>query len=182
MTYSIVFQPEATTKNLLAIFNTLSPAPVKSFKSKTVAIEKTTEILTVLFADETPTAVSDRLTPEQTALIIVDFAETKSKSKSKSAPKSAPKNEFTKSKFTVINTNIKSNKRTTLYAALNFILSNDTLTVADIYQKYNRDNLSDELICDPTNSKLRPADRPGWINNATFRIAVERGHIEMVAA
>jgi hypothetical protein len=182
MTYSIVFQPEATTKSLLAIFNTLSPAPVKSFKSKAIAIEKTTEILNVLFEVETPPVVSRRLTSEQTALITVDYAEVKPKSKSKSAPKSAPKNEFTKSKFTVINTHIKSNKRTTLYAALNFILSNDTLTVAEIYQKYNRDNLSDELICDPTNSKLRPADRPGWINNATFRIAVERGHIEMVAA
>ena len=114
MTYSIVFQPEATTKSLLAIFNTLSPAPVKSFKSKAVAIEKTTEILNVLFEVETPPVVSRRLTSEQTALITVDYAEVKPASKSKTAPKSAPKNEFTKSKFTVISTHIKSNKRTTL--------------------------------------------------------------------
>ena len=128
MTYSIVFQPEATTKSLLAIFNTLSPAPVKSFKSKTVAIEKTTEILTVLFAD--------------------------------------------------VSTSIKSNKRSTIYCALNFIVSNPKLTVAEIYQAYNRDNLPDETILDP---RSRPADRPGWINNATFRIAVERGLVEMVS-
>ena len=176
MTYSIVFQPEATTKSLLAIFNTLSPAPVKSFKSKAVAIEKTTEILTVLFADETPQAVSERLTPEQTALISVDFAETKSKSKSKS--KSAPENDFTRSTFNVVSTSIKSNKRSTIYCALNFIVSNPKLTVAEIYQAYNRDNLPDETILDP---RARPADRPGWINNATFRIAVERGLVEMVS-
>ena len=179
MSRTITIATSATTANLVALHNAFADKPVKTFKSKVVATERTIAAITVVFDSPDVTkddiaATLDGLADDLGKLVTV-------KGRAPAADKTpTPRSGFTASTFTTNGVAVKARKTSTIFKQLAFILDHADLTVGEVYEAYNRADLPESASLNPTVSGDRPSDRPGWINNATFKIAVDRGLIEMV--
>lgn len=180
--------PSATIQDIVADYNIVAEyngnKTVKSFKDRPTAVSRLLAVLPEAGSKlrKLSTVVSDDATVTlTTAPTDADAAPTKPAAKGKgkgkkTAPaKRGPKSGFTALTFTptmdVEQLRRKVRPGTHLFAQLAFIIKHSPeLTVGEIYEKYNRAGIEGNHL-DPA---ARPSTRPGWINNATFAIALRR--------